>query len=144
MVEVHHERRDIFASVLHEAHSSEKHFQIHEFRFSRDIFFALGGTVINGKSDGFSGQVAFGYGISIAKCDVGDDCVMEFQIDKKRLWVKMDPTSFGGYVLQGTFTVLKLDVDIFQVVTIALLDADVAFVRKFGEYAWFEQREGGA
>ena len=43
--------------------------------------------------------MALGDGVAVAEHDVGDDGIMELQIDEKRLWVKMDPASFGGYVL---------------------------------------------
>ena len=56
----------------------------------------------------------------------------------------MDSASFGGYVLKGTLAVLQLDVDVFQIVAVSLLDTEAAFVRQFGEDARLQQRERGA
>ncbi len=73
--------------------------------------------------------MAFGDSIAVAERDIGDDGVMKLQIDEERLRIKMDPTSFGGYVLKGGIAVLQLDVDVFQIVAVALLDAEATFVR---------------
>ena len=50
--------------------------------------------------------MALGDGVAVAERDVGDDGVVKLQIDEKRLWIKMDSASFGGYVLQGVLAVL--------------------------------------